>query len=78
MGRIRTKLKDKVMGKNCLGYHVKGVRKLSEPLSAQVGLPPGFSGCRFNVVSHDGTTESLPISKRMAEVLLSLGFSVEG
>jgi len=52
-----------------------GVRLLPKPQSVQVGLsgPP-----RLNVVFHDGESKGLRISKRLAEVLIALGFSYEG
>lgn len=56
-----------------------GVRLLPKPQSVQVGLPSqSSSGCRLNVVFHDGENRGLRISKRTAEVLIALGFSYEG
>lgn len=59
-------------------FHTKGVRVLPKPQNVQIGLPPGFNGCRLNVIHYDGITKGLRISKRVAEVLLALGFSAEG
>ena len=58
--------------------HTRGVRVLPKPQSVSVGLPPGFDGCRLNVVFHDGKSKGLRISRRVAEVLLAQGFSAEG
>ena len=62
---------------NCLS-HTKGVRELPKPQTVVVGLTPGFSKCCLNVLDHENMSKSLPISKAVAEVLLSLGFSSEG
>jgi len=58
--------------------HTDGVRILPSPQYVTIGLPPGFNGCRLNVVYHDGKSKGLRISKRVAEVLLALGYSEEG
>jgi len=55
-----------------------GVRNLPKPQSITVGLPPGFKGCRLNVVYHDGQTKSMVISKRVAEVIIASGIPTEG
>jgi hypothetical protein len=56
----------------------EGVRKLPKPQSVQVGLTPGFKQTVLNVVHQDGTAESLPISKKVAETLIAKGMSYEG
>lgn len=55
-----------------------GVREISKPQHVQVGLPPAFSPCRLNVVYSDGTTNSLVISNKVAEVLTALDLGYEG
>lgn len=58
--------------------HTDGVRILPKMQHVTVGLPPGFNGCRLNVIYHDGESKGLRISKKVAEVLLAQGFPAEG
>ena len=54
-----------------------GIKKLSKPEDVSVCLPPGFKRCRLSVV-RDGDTELLPISKKVAEALISSGVAYQG
>ena len=56
----------------------KGVWKISRPKHVQVGLTPGFNRTVLNVIYYNGFVKSLPISKKVAEVLIANDYSYEG
>ena len=55
-----------------------GVRQLpNQDRPPQIMLPPDSQGCRL-VITRNGNTELLRISKRVAEELIAANFSWEG
>lgn len=60
------------------GLVAKGIRRLRKPQSVQVGLPPNWDPPALNILHKNGDTESIPISKKVAEVLIAYGMSCEG
>ncbi len=44
----------------------------------QVGMPPGFEKVCLNVMYGNGSSEGLPISKKVACCLIDIGIGVEG
>ena len=52
--------------------------KIEKPRYTTVGLPPGFPKPVLNVTHANGESESLPISRKVAEVLIATGFAYEG
>ncbi len=57
----------------------KGVKRIPKPQYIQVILPSSrFRKCSLNVVYKDNSSAILPISKKVAEVLIANGFSYEG
>ena len=53
----------------------KGVRIIPKSQNIQINLPNGNDGCRLDVIHHDGSSKGYRISKRVAEVLISEGYS---
>ena len=56
----------------------KGVRKLRKPQCVHVFLDHNTHKTSLSVVHHDGTTAMLPISRKVAEVLIARGMGYGG
>jgi len=59
----------------------RGVRKLSRPKDTSVLIQRGFNQklrTKLAVTYHDGTAQILPISSKVAEVLIARGMAYQG
>ena len=61
-----------------MNYITHGVRKLSRPRDTSVLLQVSQHRTKLAVTYRDGKTEILPISAKVAEVLIARGMAYQG